>query len=139
MARLASCSLQEIPLPNTSSTRLSSEWLAERRAFGRARSLAWRAPIGTTPSGTTETQTGLGWSFRRRCPGPGRRWMDALIEVLRDALLQADAGDAGGLTGSGLAGNSATSPAGAGSKGPSKWGAARARVVGRVQSFKFGT
>jgi hypothetical protein len=74
--------------------------------------------------------------------------MDALIEVLRDALLQADAADAapagalteaGGRAGdgpaSGRVGSGPASPVGNGSKGSSKWGTARARVVDRMQSF----
>ncbi len=68
-----------------------------------------------------------------------RRWMDALMEVLRDALLQADAADAASsptAAGGGRAGDGAASPVGRGAKGASKWGSARAIASGRLQSFR---
>jgi hypothetical protein len=55
------------------------------------------------------------------------------------ALLQADGDGADAATAqtaaAGRAGDGAASPVGSWSRGSSKWGAARTRVVGRMQSF----
>ncbi len=58
-----------------------------------------------------------------------RRWMDALIEVLRDSLLQADAADAARTS---AKADGPSSPIGKGAK--SKWGSAR--VLRHMQSMR---